>query len=69
MKRLKTSLRNTRTNELLSSLSILHVHIKDKDVNVDKVTLNLRTKMEAPQPRACKHSSTSSKKNVLKAFL
>ena len=37
------------TNELLSSLSILHVHIKDKDFNVDKVTLSFRTKMEAPR--------------------
>ena len=55
-------------NELLSFLSILHVHIKEKDVNVDKVTLNLRTKVGGSSPCACKHSSTSSKKNVLKLF-
>ena len=37
MKRLKTSLRNTMTDERLSSLAILHIHNFDKDANVDNV--------------------------------
>ena len=37
MKRIKTSLRNTMTDERLSSLAILHIHNFDKDANVDNV--------------------------------
>ena len=37
MKRIKTSLRNTMTDERLSSLAILHIHNFDEDVNVDNV--------------------------------
>ena len=36
MKRIKTSLRNTMTDERLSSL-VIHIHNFDKDVNVDNV--------------------------------
>ena len=31
--KIKTSLRNTRTDERLSSLAILHIHNFDKDAN------------------------------------
>ena len=36
MKRLKTPLRNTMTDDLLSSLAMLHIH-KEKEINVESV--------------------------------
>ena len=36
MKRLKTPLRNTMTDDCLSSLAILHIH-KEKEINVESV--------------------------------
>ena len=42
MKRLKTPLRNTMTDDRLSSLVILHIH-KENEVNVESVLDNLHS--------------------------
>ena len=57
MKRLKTPLRNTMTDDRLSSLAKLHIH-KEEEINVKSVLDQFaqhkeRRRLEDPQPKQC----------------
>ena len=56
MKRLKSPLRSTMTDEILSSLAILHIH-KHKNVDIDRLVTDLPVLRVDASPFACDLSS------------